>query len=147
MLKACTLWQARFPGFYLYLREHFLPLPSPQKLKDRPLPRIRRDHPTDRKTNIDGAKWAGIMAAYCSLEGEGMSTNDECLFDPRLDKLFGHTSSEAESTPVLANSIHCFVLASLGRYYVIPLGMFFLRRVSGDEVYQSAMQVIRLVEK
>ena len=101
----------------------------------------------EERIKVEGAKWAGTMGACCSLVSDGMSIDEKLVFDQRLDTLFGYASCEAESTQVLANSIHCFVLVGLGPHYVIPVGMFFVRSISGEEVYHFTIQVIRLVEK
>jgi len=43
--------------------------------------------------------------------------------------------------------VFTLVLVGLGSHYVIPVGMFIVRCISGEEVYQFTIQVIRLVEK
>lgn len=86
---------------------------------------------------------------FTSLIIDEMAIKSEYVFDTKLDSFFGKKSCSTNSNEenVLANRLLCFVLCGLTSTYRIPCSYYFTKQLTGKELFDMAVTVLKEIEK
>ncbi|KAG0433043.1 hypothetical protein HPB47_020278 [Ixodes persulcatus] len=145
-IRYCILWYAKSPSAYRLVRASgLLKLPSRSTLK-RYLGACSGAVVTSLiKQRLQ--KEARIHK--CSLALDEMSIRPSTFYQRQADEVHGLVSEEcAESGEMeVATHLLCFVFVGLSTHYRLPVGYFFTRALTGTQLHQITMSVLRSIEQ
>ncbi|KAH8021426.1 hypothetical protein HPB51_015606 [Rhipicephalus microplus] len=89
------------------------------------------------------------QSGVCSLIVDEMQIKEKLQYHKQRDYFVGQVDTELgqkDTSPVLANSLLCFVISGLTTPFRIPVVYYFMKGLTGDELYKRIIFVMKKLE-
>ena len=151
VIRECVLLNSCCPnGYRLMQRTKLLKLPSRVTLNRYmgPFTGELGITPLIKERLKEEASNLNDFEKFCSLIVDEMAIKPSLIYDAKVDSYFGfQTNTENKSSRLLVNRLLCFMINGLFSKHCIPCGYFFPKQLTGKELHDLTLNVIKEVEE
>lgn len=153
MIKHSIILQARSPGTYEYIRRtRLMILPSRTTLRSyigKSTGEVGITNAIRQRMKMERENLTAIER-HVSLQIDEMAIQPKLKFIKQWDKLAGEVNMGGIIKPskntTLANRLLAFIVTGIGTSYKIAAAFFFVRRLTGEDLYKLTNYVMKEVE-